>query len=293
MPPIPPSELILTNEGRIYHLNLLPEELAEHVILVGDPERVPLVSRFFDRIELQVTHREFRTHTGYINNKRVSVVSTGIGTDSIDITLTELDALMNIDFASRLPRSTHRTLSLVRLGTCGGLHPDIPPGSFVRSTHALGLDNLLYYYEHTDELPDKSLQAHLLEHLQWDIPSVMPYLVSGSESLGAQLSSVADTAGITLTAPGFYGPQGRSLRARTRFSPKLWQHIANYASPQGLKICNFEMEISALYVLAQLLHHKASAICMVIANRHHHTFNKSLPSMDTLIEKTLKQLLCL
>lgn len=284
------AELIITDEGRVYHLDLLPEELADTILLVGDPARVDLVAEYWDNVEFRRSHREFCTITGSYRNQRLSVISTGIGTDNIDIVVNELDALVNIDFATRQRREKTRSLQLIRMGTCGALNKQVQAGSLIFSDWALGLDNLIYYYADYARVLDSELNAKLLSSLEWQIPQISPYLVQCSADLRAVFSSGKFLHGLTLTAPGFYGPQVRELRLASRlksFEQRDFCHNLSEFPP----ILNFEMEISALYALAGLLEHKAGAVCVAVANRYAGTFVKNSElAVRNLIESVLTNL---
>lgn len=282
--PIAQSELILTSEGRIYHINLRPGELADTVITVGDPARVNLVSRHFDEIEFTTQHREIITHTGYLNGKRLSVISTGMGTPNIDIVLNELDAVVNIDFATREIKSERKSLNIIRFGTSGGLQADVPVGSFVLTDYALGFDNLLWYYQQAISQDEEKLQHSLIEHFENRLPTA-PYVVAGSTALREKFSSCC-VVGMTATCPGFYGPQNRVLRGKIiidDFLDKLvsWQNDHS-------RVTNFEMETSALYGMAKLLGHNACSISAVLANRQTGEFDKDI---DKTVNKMIETLL--
>jgi len=271
MQPIAPSELIINNHGAVYHLNLKPEELATTIITVGDPDRVKEVSKHFDKIEVQAQHREFVTHTGTIGNKRLSVVSTGIGPDNIDIVLNELDALVNIDFTSRTIKQKLTSLNIIRIGTSGSLQASIPVDSFVASTHGLGLDNLLNYYrmEHNDE--ELQLLQAFVTHTQLGSQVTQPYISSASASLLKHF--VQDYYhGITVTCPGFYGPQGRVLRLGIK-NPDLINRLTYFGFGQH-QISNFEMETAAIYGLGRLLGHHCISLSAIVANRVQKEFSK-------------------
>jgi len=261
---IPESELILNNRGAIYHINLLPEELAETVILVGDPGRVEKVSKYFDRIEHRLQHREFVTHTGFIGNKRMTIISTGIGPDNIDIAMNELDALANIDFKNRTINAEFKKLNIIRFGTSGALQADITIDSIVASTHGLGFDNLMNYYDYEKSADEKNLIASFLEQTKMDTSITMPYVFRGSEMLIKKFDD-SFFKGITVTAPGFYGPQGRELRLKSR-SRELIDKLTDFTF-NGFRITNFEMESSAIFGLGKLLGHECLSINVVVANR--------------------------
>ena len=263
----PESELIINPDGTIFHLHLLPEQLADKVILVGDPGRVALVASHFDTVECEVESREFKTVTGTYGGKRITVLSTGIGCDNIDIVLNELDALANIDFNTRTEKPQHRTLELVRIGTCGGLQPDTPIGTFVLSEKSIGFDGLLNFYAGRDRVCDLVLEAAFKQHVQWSSAMGNPYVAPADAGLTARIAGDGgDTVrGITIACGGFFGPQGRRLRIPLA-DPLLNEKIMTFAY-EDLCITNFEMESSALAGLARLQGHKATTVCMVIANR--------------------------
>lgn len=271
MKPIAPSELILNDRGAIYHLNLRPEELAPIVITVGDPDRVGEVSKYFDQIEFKLQHREFVSHTGYLGKKRLTVISSGIGPDNIDIVLNELDALANIDFNTRTIRPTLQSLQILRIGTSGSLQADIPVDHFVASTHGLGIDNLLLFYRQAHSDDEKLLIQSFVTHTQLQGSLGQPYITAASSSL---LKHFVDSfhAGITVTCPGFYGPQGRMLRLGLA-NPQLVDHLTAFRFGQN-RITNFEMETSAIYGLGKLLGHKCLSLNAIVANRVSQTFSK-------------------
>jgi uridine phosphorylase len=280
------SELILNNRKAVYHLNLLPEELASTIITVGDPERVQQVSKHFDSIETKQQHREFISHTGMIGKKRITVLSTGIGTDNIDIVLNELDALINIDFNSRTIKPQLQSLNIIRIGTCGSLQQDIPVDSFIASTHALGIDNLLNYYVHDNNEEEKNILQHFINHTQVTGKLSQPYIAAASASL---LKNFVDGFyhGISVTCPGFYGPQGRVLRLGLTF-PNLIDTFTGFRYG-NYRIINFEMETSAIYGLGNLLGHRCVSINTVVANRVSKQFSKNaVQSIEKLIKKTLE-----
>ncbi|MFZ5941989.1 MAG: nucleoside phosphorylase [Bacteroidota bacterium] len=276
------SELILNPDGSIYHLHLKPEDLADTVFLVGDPDRVKLISRKFDEMEVQVRNREFATHTGYYYGTRISVVSTGIGTDNIDIVLSELDALANIDFQTRTEKKEKRKLKFIRLGTSGALQQEIVPGSFVFSQIAGGLDGLIHFYQDGIKVSDPILTRQFMELTGWDQRRPEPYFVEASRPLSELLMRGGIFSGITLSAPGFYGPQGRSLRLQA-IDPKINEKILNFRYNE-LQITNYEMESSALYGLSRMLGHEAVTLCVAIANRVTGQFIKDYkPAIKQLI----------
>lgn len=285
------SELLINPDGSIYHLRLKPGELAQDIIIVGDPGRVAAVSAKFDRIELTRQNREILTHTGTIDNKRISVLSTGMGTDNIDIVINEMDALFNIDFELREPKLKHTALNIIRLGTSGALQADIPVETAIASTHGIGLDGMLYYYRDSHLAIDKELTEEFIRQTDWDSTLPTPYVAAASESL---LNTVGRRfgKGMTATAPGFYGPQGRELRLKTTH-PDLNGALARF-SYGGHRIANFEMETSALYGLGNLLEHNTLTVCAIIANRPARTASKDYhPVIEKLINDILEELLLL
>ena len=261
---IPASELIINEDGTIFHLHLLPEQIADIVMLVGDPGRVAMVSSFFDNIECEVSNREFKTVTGTYKGKRMTVLSTGIGIGNIDICVTELDALANIDFATRQVKDTFRQLTLVRLGTSGALQPDIKVGEAVFSRTSVGFDGLLNYYAGRNDVCDLDIERAFIEHTGWNELLPKPYFIDADPSL-AELFSDITREGITIASPGFYAPQGRWVRLQPQ-DLKLNEKIESF-NFGGRKITNFEMESSALAGLAALMGHKAATICTIIAQR--------------------------
>lgn len=282
------AELILSPKGSIYHLDISPEEISTTIILVGDPGRVTQVSSRFDNIYYQRNHREFVTHTGSIGNRLISAVSTGIGTDNIDIVINELDALVNIDFETGKPKDKHTPLTFIRIGTSGSLHPSIPIDSFLLNTHALGLDNLLSFYDIERNTTLANVEAMVFKKYEMlgTLP-VKPYLTAADESLVHRFSTNMQT-GITLTAPGFYGPQGRQLRLKSNMR-KLLESIA-IAERDSFFLSNFEMETSGIYGLSSLLKHKAISCNVILANRPLNIFSKNAnESIGKLIDHVLLQ----
>ncbi|MDR1653632.1 MAG: nucleoside phosphorylase [Prevotellaceae bacterium] len=283
-----PSELPINADGSAFHLHLKPEQLADTVILVGDPERVTLISGYFDTIECEVRSREFHTVTGLCNGRRISCVSHGIGTDNIDIVVTELDALANIDFATRTVKDVHTPLTLVRIGTSGGLQPFCPIGSFVVAQYSMGFDGLLNYYHTPDGLLEMDIENAFKQHTNWSPRLAAPYVVQANAELVEKIGFDM-IKGITISAPGFYGPQGRFVRIPLAF-PELNEKIKSFDF-DGHKITNFEMESSALAGLAKLLGHRAMTVCAIIAGRSAHTMNTSYKdSITTLIETALERI---
>lgn len=261
---IPPSELIINDDGSIFHLHLLPEQLADIVILVGDPGRVALVAEFFDEVECRVQNREFNTVTGSYKGKRMTVLSTGIGIGNIDISVTELDALANVDFATRQEKAEKRQLTLVRLGTSGAIQPDIKVGEFVFSRTSVGFDGLLNYYAGRNEVCDLAIEKAFVEHTKWNTQLPAPYFIDADREL-FELFKDSTREGITIAAPGFYAPQGRWVRLMPQ-DPQLNERIESF-NFEGRRITNFEMEGSALAGLAALMGHRATTICTIIAQR--------------------------
>lgn len=287
----PPSELIINPDGSIFHLHIRPEQLADRVILVGDPGRVPLVASHFETRECDIQSREFHTITGTRKDKRITVVSTGIGCDNIDIVLNELDALANIDFGTRRENPVLRSLRLVRIGTCGGLQPDTPLGSFVCSEISIGFDGLLNFYGGRDAVCDLGLEQAFLTHMEWSGSTGIshPYAIHADRELVERIAGEDMIRGITISAPGFFGPQGRELRIPLA-DPQQNAKIESF-SYDGRRITNFEMESSAVAGLSRLLGHHATTVCMVIANRRAKEANANYKnSIDTLIETVLERL---
>lgn len=279
------SELIINERGAVYHLDLRPEELAPTILTVGDPGRVAAVSRHFDHVEVRSQHREFITHTGTLGGKRISVVSTGIGPDNIDIVLNELDALVNIDFETRLIKKDLTSLNIIRIGTSGSLQADVPVDSFVASTHGLGLDNLLNFYrlEHNEE--ERQLLQSFITHSQLHMQVTNPYISSASYSLLKHFVQ-GYHQGITVTCPGFYGPQGRVLRLGVR-NPQLISSLSSFHFGNH-RITNFEMETSAIFGLGRLLGHHCLALNAIVANRVRQEFTKDgAAAVENLIMQSL------
>lgn len=289
--PIGASELIITEKGCIYHLDVHPEEIANTVITVGDPARVAMISKYFDRIEHKKEHREFITHTGYIGQKRLSVVSTGIGPDNIDITLNELDALVNVDFNTRLPKEAHTTLEIVRMGTSGALQADIPVDSLVVSTFGIGLDNLLHYYNYNENAEVAFIKDAFVKHSRLETSAIRPYMAEGSIHLLNKFPAREGYVhGITVTCPGFYAPQGRQIRMAPAL-PHLIDSLAGFRSGDH-RITNFEMETSAIYGLGRIMGHHCLSVNTIIANRQTKEFTKDGGrSVTQMIEKSLALLL--
>jgi uridine phosphorylase len=278
--------MMLTASGNIYHLDLAPGQLAETVIVVGDPDRVQMVSRYFDRIEHKAKHREFITHTGYVGKKRISVISTGIGPDNIDIVVNELDALANINFGSRTVKEAKTTLSIIRFGTCGALQEDIQPGSIIVSSHGIGLDNLMHYYKYTNTPEEIFILNEFLKHTSLAGKNVQPYVIEGSIGLRKHFGDKY-VHGITVTCPGFYGPQGRVLRAPIAY-PNLIDALSSFKSGMH-RITNFEMETSAIYGLCRILGHQCLSLNVAINNRlMKKASNAKAESIDNMIKRSLE-----
>lgn len=282
------SELILNADGSIYHLNLLPEDISDTIIVVGDQNRVAQVSKYFDTIEVKKEKREFKSHTGAINGKRITVLSTGIGTDNIDIVLNELDALANIDFQTRTLKKEFKQLKIVRIGTSGAIQNDIPVDSILLSDYALGFDGVLHFYQ-SESILDEDFAQSFVDHTNWSSKKPWPYLVKCDKNLRERLISNRIRCGVTVTNSGFYGPQGRVLRLNLQdadFNAKMegFEH-------KGLKITNLEMESSAIYGLSKLLGHQAVSLNCIIANRVLGEFSKNpAQTIDNLIQYTLNKL---
>lgn len=283
------SELILNPDGSIFHLHLKPENISDQIILVGDPGRVDTISGYFSEIEFTTQNREFKTVTGRYNNKRLTVLSTGIGTDNIDIVVNELDALANIDLEKREIKAEKRQLDLLRIGTSGGLQNDLPVNSFVVSQKSIGFDGLLNFYSGRQAVSDLDFEAAFRAHTGWDAALPSAYVVDASEELLAKFTDTAFKHGVTISAPGFYGPQGRELRLPLAH-PHLNEKIETFDF-KGLRITNFEMESSAIYGLSKLLGHRALTICLIIANRVTGTANENYRGeMQRLITNVLDKL---
>lgn len=284
-----PSELIINEDGSCFHLHVRPEQLADKVILVGDPGRVDTVAAHFEKREVEVSSREFHTITGTYQGKRITVQSTGIGCDNIDIVMNELDALANIDFATRTEKKEHRTLTLVRIGTCGGLQPFTPVGTFIASVKSIGFDGLLNYYGGRDEVCDLQMEAAFKKHMEWNPQKGAPYVAVADQALISLVAQDDMVRGYTIACGGFYGPQGRELRIPLA-DPSQNEKVEDFEY-EGMRICNFEMESSALAGLASLLGHRAMTCCMVIANRYAKEMNTEYKNtIDTLIQKVLDRI---
>lgn len=284
-----PSELIINEDGSCFHLHLRPEQLADKVILVGDPARVNTVAAHFDSIECEVSSREFHTITGTYKGKRITCQSHGIGCDNIDIVMTELDTLANIDYETRTEKDEHRTLTCVRIGTCGGLQPYTPTGTFIASVKSIGFDGLLNYYGGRNDVCDLKLEEAFKQHMNWDPIKGAPYVAVADQELIEQIAQDDMVRGYTISCGGFYGPQGREIRIPLA-DPTQNEKVEAFEY-EGLRICNFEMESSALAGLASLLGHRAMTCCMVIANRYAQEMNTEYKNtIDTLISRVLDRI---
>ncbi len=285
---LPPSELILNPDGSVYHLALKPGQIGNLVLVVGDPGRVARISSRFEQIEHRVENREFITHTGTFRGARITALATGIGTDNIDIVLTELDALVNVDLEKRTPRKEHKALTIVRMGTCGALQEDVPVDELVVSRYALGLDNVMHYYAHEQTDAELRILQSFMHHTEWPDNLPMPYLATGHEALVDTLGHGNHT-GITATAGGFYGPQGRQVRAVPSVGG-LNELLTSFRH-EDLRLLNFEMETSALYGLSELLGHKACTVCTVVANRLRKEYSKDHhAAIERMIDQVLERL---
>jgi uridine phosphorylase len=286
---IPQSELIVNEDGSIFHLHLMPQHLADKVILVGDPERVHTVAGYFDSKECEVSCREFHTITGTYRGKRLTVVSHGIGTDNIDIVLTELDALANIDFDTRTVKPQLRQLTLVRIGTSGGLQPFVPVGTYVAAEKSIGFDGVLYFYAGNETVRDTAFEAELVRLLPWNLAGITPYVVDADAALVEQIAGNDIVRGVTIAANGFYGPQGREVRLPLA-DPGLNKKIEDFGY-NGRKITNYEMESSSLAGLSALMGHRAMTVCCIIAGRVDNHMNTSYKgSLNGLIETVLDRI---
>jgi uridine phosphorylase len=281
------TELILNPDGSVYHLHLRPENIAETVILVGDQERVAGISKRFDKVEFKMQNREFVTHTGYVGNNRITALSTGIGTDNIDIVMNELDAAVNIDLQEWVAKKEHTTLNIIRIGTSGALQADIPVDGFLLSTHGLGFDGLMNFYDVAKTIENEQLVEAFIQHTGWKSNLARPYAFSGSEMLISKLES-GMYKGITATAPGFYAPQGRELRLNAAMK-NLNQKLTSF-NYKGQRITNFEMETSALFGLGSALGHNCATVCAIIGNRVTMKFSKDYKkAVEKLIDTVLER----
>lgn len=285
---IPESELILNPDGSIYHLNILPEEVGRNIIFVGDPDRVDNVSQYFDRVTVKKQKREFITHTGYIGDEMISVISTGIGTDNIDIVINELDALVNIDLKTRTVKNNLTSLNIIRIGTSGALQEDIPADSYVCSSMAIGLDNLANYYKRNISSDESAMLAAFKSDILTKESTIVPYITSASADL-VKIFGADMHKGITITCPGFYGPQGRVLRGQLSF-PSLIDDLTGFKS-NNIRITNFEMETAGIYAMSELLGHKSVSLNAIVANRISKTFStQPYEIIDNLIKKVLDKI---
>lgn len=284
-----PSELIINPDGSIFHLHLKPSQVAHKVILMGDPSRVDLVASHFDQQECEVQSREFHTITGTYRGKRITALSTGIGCDNIDIVLTELDALVNIDFETRTVKPQLTSLEIVRVGTCGGLQPETPLGTFIASQKSIGFDGLLNFYKGRNEVCDLGLERQFTAHMHWNPQLCAPYVIDANPQLLSRIAADDMVRGITISCGGFFGPQGREVRIPLA-DPDQNAKVESF-SYQGLKITNYEMESSAVAGMSCLLGHKAMTCCMVIANRRAGTANAGYKaSIDDLIQLVIDRI---
>lgn len=283
------SELIINNDGTIFHLHLKPEQISDNILLVGDQERVDTIASNFEKIDFSIQNREFKTITGWFNGKRLTVISTGIGTDNIDIVLNELDALANIDLKTRTIKTEHKSLHIVRVGTSGGLQPDLPVNSFVVSEKSIGFDGMLNFYANREAHCDLEFEKAFQTFTNWNKSLPRFYVVDSSKKLLKKFSDDIFTKGVTISTPGFYGPQGRVLRLPLAF-PELNKQIEEFRHNQH-KITNFEMESSAIYGLSKMLGHEALTVCLIIANRVVLTANENYrDEMKKLIKLVLERL---
>lgn len=284
----PATELVLDANGAVYHLGLQPQQLASKIILVGDQDRVAKISRFFDTVEYSVQHREFVSHTGTFQGKRLTVLSTGIGTDNIDICMAELDALVNIDLTTRTEKAIKSSLEIVRIGTCGMLQADMKLHSYVLSSHALGLDNIAHFYPINWTQEEKKLLTQLTTQVSFP-KGITPYLSAACPKMVEKFDSAKVRKGITVTSSGFYGPQGRSLRLPS-LMPNIHLALGNFEH-EGLQIVNFEMESSAIFALGTALGHQCTSICLGVANRPQEIFSTGIDqAMDELIGFVLERI---
>ncbi|PDP80662.1 phosphorylase [Porphyromonas gingivalis] len=286
---IPPSELIINTDGSVFHLHIRPEQLADKVILVGDPARVDAVASRFERIECNVSNREFHTVTGWYGDKRITVQSHGIGSDNIDIVLNELDALANIDFDTRQVKDRLRKLTLVRVGTSGGLQDNTPIGSYVAAERSIGFDGVMYFYSDTEKIRDAAFEAALQDQLKWKIEGLKPYVIPADKTLTDRICREDILRGVTIAANGFYGPQGRRLRLPLK-DEDLNRKIQAFDF-NGSRITNYEMESSSLAGLAALMGHEAVTVCCIIAGRKSEKMNTSYQgSIEGLIDLVLERI---
>ena len=285
-----PSELLINEDGSVYHLHVKPEQLADKIIVVGDPARVDLIASYFDDVECQIVSREFHTTTGTYRGKRISIISTGIGCDNVDIVLNEIDALANIDFQTRETKDRLRSFEIVRIGTCGGLQPDTPIGTYICSEVSIGFDGLLNFYQGRNAVCDLPMERALLNHLGWsgNMCCPAPYAIHSDKELVERIARTDMKRGITVACGGFFGPQGRQLRIPLA-DPHQNEKIGSFEY-DGLRITNYEMESSALAGLSRLLGHRATTVCLVIANRVAQEANTDYKKlMNNLIQMVLER----
>ena len=287
---IPSSELIINEDGSIFHLHIKPEDLADKLVICGDPSRVDKIASYFDTQEVNVSSREFHTITGTYKGKRITALSHGIGGDNIEIVMNELDALANIDFETRTAKDEHRTLTVVRIGTSGGLQDNTPIGSYVAAEYAIGFDGVIHFYADADKVADHAFEDALTRQLEWKIDGLKPYAIKAPEDLVAQITDGTDIVhGCTIACNGFYAPQGRRLRGKLA-DPELNQKVMAFEH-EGRRITNFEMESSALAGLAAILGHRALTVCTIIAGRKSENMNTSYKdSLSNLIETVLDRI---
>ncbi len=286
-----PSELIINDDGSCFHLHLKPEQLADKVILVGDPDRVDTIAAKLDSLEYTVSNREFRTATGQYNGKRITIQSTGIGCDNIDIVMNELDTLANIDYSTRTEKPVHRTLDIVRIGTCGGLQPYTPLGTYLCSVKSIGFDGLLNYYAGRDAVCDLEFERAFVAHMEWSTKKGAPYVANANPELLKRIMDGDEkmVPGVTIACGGFYGPQGRVLRAKLS-DPNQNAKVESFEY-NGYRITNYEMESSAVAGMAAILGHRAMTVCMVIANRYAKEMNTDYkPLLEGLITRVLDRI---
>ncbi|MBB3185936.1 nucleoside phosphorylase [Microbacter margulisiae] len=289
MKTFPPSELLINNDGSIFHLHLKPEFLADKVILVGDPDRVEMIASYFDEIECKVSNREFHTATGKYKGKRLTVVGTGIGTDNIDIVVNELDALANIDLETRTEKPEFRQLTFVRIGTSGAVQPELKPGTFVMSEKSIGFDGVLNFYANRDAVCDLAFEKAFTAQVEWNHQWCAPYVIDNDPELVERIGQDDMVKGVTISANGFYGPQGRELRLSLAH-PSLNDKVEAFRYDR-FKITNYEMEGSAIAGLSRLMGHKALTVCCIIANRRvHDAFVNYKEAIQTLVEKVLERI---
>ena len=283
------SELILRDQNRVFHLNMKPSQLADKVILVGDPGRVPLVAAHLDALESETQNREFHSMTGSIKGKKITVLSTGIGTDNIDIVMNELDALANIDFSTRTVKPEHRQLTIVRIGTCGGLQEDTPTGTFIASQYSIGIDGVLNFYAGRDSVCDLDIEKEFVKATSWNTRKAAPYVAIADPDLTDRIAGEDRVKGITISANGFYAPQGRVIRLQLD-DPDINEKIRAFRY-NSLKVCNYEMESATIAGLSSLMGHKATTVCCVIANRFAKTADTNYKNnIESLISLVLQRI---